>query len=117
MKKGIRWDEPNLQYNFENKSSTMKIDEPKTPFNHGYNLSADLDDDFSLGGNSNAGSKGNNTETEEEDSTNHDDIDKEREGKLRNIKLSEVQQFQQSRKEHYGNMKGLLQSKPDESST
>ena len=29
----VRWDEENLKYNEENKSATMKIDEPKTPYN------------------------------------------------------------------------------------
>mmetsp|Transcript_32328 Transcript_32328/g.76811 ORF Transcript_32328/g.76811 Transcript_32328/m.76811 type:complete len:143 (-) Transcript_32328:93-521(-) len=35
-KPGIRWDEPNLTYNDENRCATMKIDEPPTPYNFDY---------------------------------------------------------------------------------
>lgn len=36
----IKWDEDNLMITEQQKSSTMKIDEPKTPFIH-YNQSTD----------------------------------------------------------------------------
>jgi hypothetical protein len=39
----IAWDEENLHYNEAAKSATMKIDEPKTPFNRGYDYEADDD--------------------------------------------------------------------------
>ena len=35
-KKSLRWDEENLDYNEENKTPKMKIDEPPTPFNFDY---------------------------------------------------------------------------------
>jgi len=35
-KKSLRWDEENLEYNEENKTPKMKIDEPPTPFNFDY---------------------------------------------------------------------------------
>lgn len=35
-KKALRWDEENLDYNEENKTPKMKIDEPPTPFNFDY---------------------------------------------------------------------------------
>jgi protein phosphatase inhibitor 2 len=41
-KKAIVWDEDNLQHNEANRTAKMKIDEPKTPFNHNY--TADDDD-------------------------------------------------------------------------
>ena len=31
-RKNVVWDEENLEYNEANKSATMKIDEPKTPW-------------------------------------------------------------------------------------
>jgi len=40
-RRGVRWDEPNLQQNEDEKVPRMKIDEPKTPFNY---LDADDDD-------------------------------------------------------------------------
>ncbi|KNC52330.1 uncharacterized protein AMSG_08298 [Thecamonas trahens ATCC 50062] len=39
-RKGIVWDEENLAYNEENKSATMKIEEPDTPY-HNYNMEDD----------------------------------------------------------------------------
>ena len=30
--RGLKWDEANLEMNEEQKDSTMKIDEPKTPY-------------------------------------------------------------------------------------
>ena len=36
QKKSLRWDEENLDYNEENKTPKMKIDEPPTPFNFDY---------------------------------------------------------------------------------
>ena len=38
-KKAVRWNEDNLTKNHSERSSTMKIDEPPTPFNHGYDVS------------------------------------------------------------------------------
>ena len=35
-KKSLSWDEENLDYNEENKTPKMKIDEPPTPFNFDY---------------------------------------------------------------------------------
>jgi hypothetical protein len=35
-KKALSWDEENLDYNEENKTPKMKIDEPPTPFNFDY---------------------------------------------------------------------------------
>ena len=35
-KKSLTWDEENLDYNEENKTPKMKIDEPPTPFNFDY---------------------------------------------------------------------------------
>ena len=36
IKKSLTWDEENLDYNEENKTPKMKIDEPPTPFNFDY---------------------------------------------------------------------------------
>jgi hypothetical protein len=44
-KKAIVWDEDNLQHNEANRTAKMKIDEPKTPFNHDYKADAQSDDD------------------------------------------------------------------------
>eukprot|EP00961_Rhodomonas_salina_P291254 3931843-Rhodomonas_salina.3 len=44
MSKGVRWDENNLEVNDQNRSATMKIDEPPTPFNFEY-CDEDPDDD------------------------------------------------------------------------
>jgi protein phosphatase inhibitor 2 len=44
-KKAIVWDEDNLQHNEANRTAKMKIDEPKTPFNHDYKADAQNDDD------------------------------------------------------------------------
>ena len=35
MSGGIKWDEDNLSFNEANKSSTMIIDEPDTPYHYG----------------------------------------------------------------------------------
>lgn len=41
-RRGVRWDEPNLQQNEDEKVPRMKIDEPKTPFHY---IDAAADDD------------------------------------------------------------------------
>jgi hypothetical protein len=41
MKKGIVWDEDNLIYNESQKSATMKIEEPPTPYNRDYDSADD----------------------------------------------------------------------------
>ena len=40
----LKWDEANLYLTEQEKSATMKIDEPKTPFVHNYNPAEDDDD-------------------------------------------------------------------------
>ncbi len=44
-KKAIVWDEDNLKQHEATRTPKMKIDEPKTPFNHAYDAAADADDD------------------------------------------------------------------------
>ena len=44
-KKTLRWDEENLEFNEENKTPKMKIDEPPTPFNFDYCDDELLDDE------------------------------------------------------------------------
>ena len=44
-KKTLRWDEENLEFNEENKTPKMKIDEPPTPFNFDYCDDEVLDDE------------------------------------------------------------------------
>jgi hypothetical protein len=38
----IVWDEKNLDANEHNKSATMKITEPKTPFNHEFDFAREV---------------------------------------------------------------------------
>lgn len=45
--RGISWDEENLQKNEDEKVPRMKIDEPKTPFEHDRSFSEDDDEMFS----------------------------------------------------------------------
>ncbi|ELR13045.1 uncharacterized protein ACA1_097290 [Acanthamoeba castellanii str. Neff] len=54
---GVVWDEDNLIYNESNKSATMKIDEPPTPYNKEYDSAEDDEEESTSSSEKEKGSK------------------------------------------------------------
>ena len=89
----------------------MIIDEPKTPFVHGYDINVDLKE-FHLDSTGISDVPGTcTTENDSEEMLESDRVISDSNNdadQINNEVLSSRQEFNKSRKDHYGNMKGLL---------